>query len=166
MSLLSRLTASSRRKVEDEPKPDISRVVGGWQNDRKAAEAEESGSENLSDWLRSDLSQLTDTMTAAIAHPEDADARTAFETAIHNLYGASGAYGGGALTRLTGSLQKLVGNTEDLKSVAALINLHVQACLAVVRGGDQNGESVSDAVCDALENQVVAKLAANAAANW
>ncbi len=164
MSFLNRLSGSNPAKEDESLKPDISRVLEGWSKERDIPERAKNRPENINDWLRADLDRLTSTMDPALRNPGDEDARIAFESAIHNLFGASGAYGGGALTRLSGSLQRLVGNTEDLLEIAALINLHVQACVAAVRVSDD--ESVSDAVCDALEAQVDAKLKAKAAANW
>ena len=165
MSFLSRLSGvASSKKEDDSLKPDISRVLEGWSKERAVPEGASGRPENIRDWLRADLDRLTSTMPGAIKNSDDEETRVAFESAIHNLFGASGAYGGGALTRLSGSLQRLVGNSENLGEVAALINLHVQACVATVRAGGD--ESVSDAVCDALESQVEAKLTAKAAANW
>ena len=90
--------------------------------------------------------------------PENEDSGTAFRNALHNLHGASGAYGGGALTRLTGSLHELVSGVEDLHQESALINLHVQACRATSFG--EGADDVADAVCDALEYQVGIRLIA------
>ncbi|MCF6329301.1 MAG: hypothetical protein L3J02_05835, partial [Henriciella sp.] len=105
-------------------------------------------------WLTADLERLSSTWSGLLQSPDDSNARGEFERAIHNLYGASGAYGGGALTRLSGSLQNLVKHSEHITEDAALINLHVQACRAAALGSDNTGEGIANAVCDALERQV------------
>lgn len=139
---------------------DVSRVVG------KSAEAEDSPGETPSDeqaaqsnievWKQNDLDLLQATWQACCEDPESEETGTAFRNALHNLHGASGAYGGGALTRLSGSLHQLVSGVEDLHDEAALINLHVQACRATSFG--ENADDVADAVCDALEFQVGMRL--------
>lgn len=139
---------------------DVSRVVG------TSVEAEDSSGETPSDetvaqsnieaWKKNDLDLLQVTWQACCDDPENEDTGTAFRNALHNLHGASGAYGGGALTRLSGSLHQLVSGVEDLHDEAALINLHVQACRATSFG--ENADDVADAVCDALEFQVGMRL--------
>ncbi len=185
----SKLKLSSTKKTQEEdPTPDISRVFGGWrpkQQDnaeliesidaelpsetslaQSAPQSPEQATEAcVGDWMRADIHRLSETMHDALDAPIDSEARAAFESAIHNLYGASGAYGGGALTRLSGSLQRLVGNTENLTEIAPLINLHVKACQAA-SNSSVGDESVSSAVCDALETQVENQLATKTAANW
>ena len=140
--------------------PDLSRVFGDLSERRISPDRNTPRPEQLNDWLRADLDQLIKTMKAALDEPGDIDARAAFERAIHNLFGASGAYGGGALTRLSGSLQRLVGNTEHLPEIAPLINLHVKGCLAAVRAKHGSGQAISDAICDTLEERVEKELSA------
>lgn len=142
---------------------DISRVVG------ESKEAENSPSENTDEtveeadresnidvWKQNDLDLLQMTWQACCEDPENEECGTAFRNALHNLHGASGAYGGGALTRLTGSLHQLVSGVETLAQEAPLINLHVQACRATSFGG--SADDVADAVCEALEYQVGVRL--------
>lgn len=140
--------------------PDLKRVLGDLSERRITPDRNTPRPEQLNDWLRSDLDQLIKTMKAALDAPGDMDARAAFERAIHNLFGASGAYGGGALTRLSGSLQRLVGNTEHLTEIAPLINIHVKGCLAAVRAKHGSGEAISDAICETIEARVDKHLAA------
>jgi len=139
---------------------DVSRVVG------KPAVAEDSSEETPSDesiaqsnievWKQNDLDLLQVTWDACRQDPSNEESGEAFRNALHNLHGASGAYGGGALTRLSGSLHQLVSGVEDFHEEAALINLHVQACRATSFG--ESAEDVADAVCDALEFQVGMRL--------
>ena len=136
---------------------DITRVVGEKTPApaRPAPTEEKQSSVDLDVWKQNDLDLLQTTWQAACDTPEDEAAVDEFRTALHNLHGASGAYGGGALTRLTGSLHELVSGIEDLQGDAALINLHVQACRATAHG---DGDHVADAVCDALEGRVEYRL--------
>ena len=139
---------------------DISRVVGASEEAENSPEqdsVEETDREsNIEVWKQNDLDLLQMTWLAACDSPENEESGTAFRNALHNLHGASGAYGGGALTRLTGSLHQLVSGVEDLHVEAALINLHVQACRATCFG--DSAEDVADAVCEALEYQVGMRL--------
>jgi hypothetical protein len=145
---------------------DISRVTGEAAPVQSAEPAPETDQPHVDveTWKQSDLDLLQMTWESCCHEPESEEASTAFRSALHNLHGASGAYGGGALTRLSGSLHVLVSGVEDLQDEAALINLHVQACRATAIGNAEASEDVADAVCDALEKQVTARLSAEAAA--
>lgn len=138
---------------------DISRVVGGEQKSSAsdAADANSTPQVDTETWKKNDLDLLQMTWKACCDAPDSEESRKAFRNALHNLHGASGAYGGGALTRLTGSLQELVENVSDLHNDAALVNLHVQACRAAAFSG-HGADDVADAVCDALEQQVETRL--------
>lgn len=138
---------------------DISRVFES-KNDPSAdaeAEAEPTPTVDTETWKKNDLDLLQMTWQACCDAPDSEESKAAFRNALHNLHGASGAYGGGALTRLTSSLQELVSNVSDLQDDAALVNLHVQACRAASLS-DGAGDDVADAVCDALEQQVETRL--------
>ncbi|MFN3212043.1 MAG: hypothetical protein ACE37M_02965 [Henriciella sp.] len=145
---------------------DISRVTGEVAPVAKAETAPEAERPevDVETWKQSDLDLLQMTWETCCHEPDSEEANTAFRSALHNLHGASGAYGGGALTRLSGSLHVLVSGVEDLQDEAALINLHVQACRATAIGNSDAAEDVADAVCDALEKQVTARLSAEAVA--
>ena len=141
---------------------DISRVVGAEEDMAEQPVAEEDTdiepSEAVETWKQNDLDLLQTTWEACCNSPDDEGSADAFRSALHNLHGASGAYGGGALTRLSGSLQELVSGVEDLQSEAALVNLHVQACRATALGEGDAADDVADAVCQALEEQVRGRL--------
>jgi len=136
---------------------DISRVVGETPPApvRPATIEDSAPGIDLDVWKQNDLDLLQSTWQAACDDPEDDAAADEFRTALHNLHGASGAYGGGALTRLSGSLHELVSGIKDLHSEAALINLHVQACRATAHA---DADEMADAVCDALEGRVEYRL--------
>lgn len=145
---------------------DISRVTG----ELPAVEQAEAPADvnppeiDVENWKQSDLDLLQLTWEGCCQDPNSEDANTAFRTALHNLHGASGAYGGGALTRLSGSLHMLVSGVEDLQAEAALINLHVQACRATGIADTDASDEIADAVCDALEKQVTTRISEAAAA--
>ncbi|MEO1661803.1 MAG: hypothetical protein AAFR51_12495 [Pseudomonadota bacterium] len=145
---------------------DISRVVGSEsvveetpeQDQAEALQEADTPMSNIETWKQNDLDLLQMTWQACCDDPENEDSVEAFRSALHNLYGASGAYGGGALTRISGSLQELVSKVDALQDDAALINLHVQACRATSFGSDEGADDVADAVCKALEEQVEMRL--------
>ena len=140
---------------------DVTRVTGTPREPESddLANAEEAPTLDVETWRQSDLDLLQKTWQNCCDQPEDEESEAEFRTALHNLHGASGAYGGGALTRLTGSLHTLVSGVEELQAEAALINLHVQACRATSIAETGASDDVADAVCDALEQQVTARIA-------
>ncbi len=145
---------------------DISRVVGSdsvveetpEETQAEAFEEAETPASNIATWKQNDLDLLQMTWQACCDDPENEDSDEAFRSALHNLHGASGAYGGGALTRISGSLQDLIAEVEELHNEAALINLHVQACRATSFANNEGADDVADAVCKALEEQVEMRL--------
>lgn len=140
---------------------DITRVVGAAEDMPEqpvSIEEEIEPAVAVETWKKNDLDLLQTTWNACCDTPEDEGSVAAFRSALHNLHGASGAYGGGALTRLSGSLQDLVTGVEDLQTEAALVNLHVQACRAAALGDGQAADDIADAVCQALEEQVQDRL--------
>ena len=141
---------------------DITRVVGTSSRPEPQDSVEEDSDKpvDLSSWKQNDLDLLQTCWEACCEAPENEEAVKVFKSALHNLHGASGAYGGGALTRLTGSLQSLVSEIDDVQNAAALVNLHVQACRAAALSDGDAADDVADAVCDALESQVDAQLRA------
>lgn len=162
MSLFSRLKGKKKSASDSVSTPDLSRVTSspvGEASQRPARPVAKAETVDVSIWLKADLERLSETWSACVARPEDHEAYGDFKRAIHNLYGASGAYGGGALTRLSGSLQRLVSDATDDTDNSALINMHVQACRAAAMGGDRTSDDIAGAVCDALEAQVEKKIA-------
>lgn len=156
-SLFSRLS-KPRKEADATPTLDISRVMGG--NTKPPRQTIGTESErpkvDLAEWKQRDLNRLANTWAELRIAPDSDEAKSDFSAAIHDLHGASGAYGGGALTRVTGSLQRLTQASDDLMADAALINLHVQATRAAGMG--KAADEVADAVCDALEQQVQSRL--------
>lgn len=162
-SLLSRLTGKSKKPVDGVPAVDISRVIGD-RPDRRDLKMNTQPDVDVETidvevWMNADLDRLAKTWQALQDEPTQADARKEFSKAVHNLHGASGAYGGGALTRLSGCLQKFVAASQDIASDGALFNLLVQACRATAIDNSSSAD-IATAVCEQLENEVEKRLAA------
>ena len=104
-------------------------------------------------WLQRDLTNLTGAWDVFAQDPSRHNWQDLAKV-VHNLHGASGAYGGGALTRLTENLQRLVADHVCAADNKALINLHVQACQAWAIGNEEARTTLAEAVCEALEQQV------------
>lgn len=151
--------SSPKSSKEQLTELDITRVVKSQPVEETPVEEPEATtpSSNIDVWKQNDLDLLLNTWQACCDKPDCEETAAAFHKALHNLHGASGAYGGGALTRLTGSLQQLVDGVEDLQPEAPLINLHVQACRATAITDGEAADDVADAVCDALEHQVAVR---------
>ncbi len=121
----------------------------------RAAEAVDSLAGQHDNWMESDLLRLNEAWSdckADSANPEKA--RKLFMTA-HNIRGVASSYGYPAISRLCGSLCKLLADTKPGEN-QALINLHVEACRAAFNPLSQSdgADSVADAVCEALEQKV------------
>ncbi|MEM7492003.1 MAG: hypothetical protein AAF296_01390 [Pseudomonadota bacterium] len=108
---------------------------------------------DMQHWLDRDLQALDISWQTFIEDPSRHHWQNLSQT-VHNFHGASGAYGGGALTRLTESLQRSVSDHLCCTENQGLINLHIQACHAWAVGNDEARTTLADAVCDALELQV------------
>ncbi|MDJ0921234.1 MAG: hypothetical protein QNI84_08895 [Henriciella sp.] len=155
MSLFKKIQSLVRKEPEVIPPPDLSRVLApGELPPAEAADTEDAPEIDLEAWLERDLQALTDAWTEASRDNPTSKSIKAFRKAVHNFHGASGAYGGGALTRLTGSLQRLIASDHDIQMQPALINLHVQACHAASLATADETDSIAMAVCDSLEKQV------------
>jgi len=125
----------------------------------RAENAVDSLSGQFETWMRTDLDQLVNAWQRAQADPNPEHYRGVF-TAAHNIRGAANAYGYPAISRLCGSLSRLLTETRPGENTA-LINLHVEACRAAFNsiGQGSDGQSVADAVCEALEERVALKVA-------
>lgn len=125
-----------------------------------AEEAVDSLSSQFETWMRTDLEQLVESWRVAQQPGATAEDYRAVFTAAHNIKGAANSYGYPAIARLCGSLSRLLSETRPGEN-SALINLHVEACRAAFKsiGQGSDGQSVADAVCEALEERVAVKLA-------
>ncbi|MEM9669282.1 MAG: Hpt domain-containing protein [Pseudomonadota bacterium] len=103
-------------------------------------------------WLKRDLSRLFSAWTEVQETPGKMENLV---RANHDLKGMAGNYGYPAIERLSNSLDKLLSSGSAVAH-PALINLHVEACRAAFTNGSKGdaADSVSTAVCDALEEQV------------
>ncbi len=166
---------TARRTSQPVPAPDISRVIktGGpvyaaplteAETESLADEAEravDSLSEQFEIWMRRDLEALRATWGEAQKPEACAEDYRRLYTAAHNITGAAPSYGFPAVARLSKSLCLLLSQTRPGEN-APLINLHVEACRAAIAAGPEGdaSHSVADAVCDALERRVAARLTA------
>jgi len=125
-----------------------------------AEEAVDSLSGQFETWMRTDLEQLVSAWQAAQKPGATAENYRAVFTAAHNIKGAANSYGYPAVARLCGSLSRLLTDTRPGEN-SALINLHVEACRAAFTsiGQGSDGQTIADAVCEALEERVANKLA-------
>ncbi len=172
----AKLAASNNtRTAQPLPAPDISRVfrsaAAAPSLPMTEADAESLGmdaeravdglSVQFEEWMRRDLEALR--YTWADAQTEDATAEDyrRLYTAAHNITGAAPSYGFPAVARLSRSLCALLSQTRPGEN-GPLINLHVEACRAAIAAGPEGdaSHSVADAVCDALERRVNARISA------
>lgn len=112
------------------------------------------------DWLGDDVRALREAADRFLeTGAADAAAGRRLFLIAHNMRGAAGAYGYPVIERITGSLCLLLERDDDPASAAALINLHVEACRAAANHeGSRGPAELADAVCTALEDQVLARL--------
>jgi HPt (histidine-containing phosphotransfer) domain-containing protein len=149
-SLIDRLKKNAAKDNPDLTKPDLSRLNLSPAEDKADVPQD---APDMATWLERDIELISTTWVAFCDDPSHKH-WTEFSKAAHNLHGASGVYGGGALTRLTTSLQRLLESQVSAMDNQALVNLHVQACQAWAYGNEDARTDLADAVCEALEIQV------------
>ncbi len=125
-----------------------------------AEDAVDSLSGQFETWMQSDLTELYSAWQIAQQPDATPDDYRAVFTVAHNIKGAANAYGYPAIARLGGSLSRLLLDTRPGEN-SALINLHVEACRAAFKsiGQGSDGQSIAEAVCEALEDRVEKKVA-------
>ncbi|MFN7178072.1 Hpt domain-containing protein [Hyphomonas sp.] len=174
LSTASGALSKNRRQSQPLPPPDISRVLKPQHSETATvaalAQAESLGeeaeraidglTEQFETWMRRDLEALRSAWAEAQLPEAGAEDYRRLYTCAHNITGAAPSYGYPAVSRLSKSLCTLLSNTKPGEN-APLINLHVEACRAAIAAGPEGdaSHSVADAVCDALERRVAAKLA-------
>lgn len=149
-SLLDRLKKNAERAKPVQVTPDLGRLNIAPPDPKSDAPKVQP---EMQKWLERDLDALGQTWQAFNEDPSRQHWKD-FYQAAHNMHGASGAYGGGALTRMTENLQRLLTNQVSAIEHKALVNLHVQACKAWAFGSEDARTTLADAVCEALEVQV------------
>jgi HPt (histidine-containing phosphotransfer) domain-containing protein len=175
LSMAKLPVSNARRSAQPLPTPDISRVfktppppfstpmtVTETESLEESAERAVDGlTEQFETWMRRDLESLRDTWAGAQSEDATAEDYRKLYTAAHNITGAAPSYGFPAVARLSRSLCLLLSQTAPGEN-APLINLHVEACRAAIAAGPEGdaSHSIADAVCDALERRVNAKIAA------
>jgi len=126
----------------------------------RAEDAVDSLSGQFEAWMMSDLEELYSAWQIAQQSDATAEDYRAVFTVAHNIKGAANAYGYPAIARLGGSLSRLLTETRPGEN-SALINLHVEACRAAFTsiGQGNDGHSIAEAVCEALEERVEKRVA-------
>ncbi len=111
-------------------------------------------------WMRADLEKLRAAWAEVQEENASAETYRAVYTCAHNIHGAAGSYGYSAIGRLCGSLCALLTATPPGEN-HGLINLHIEACRAILAGGPENasGSAMADAICEALEQRVAQNAA-------
>ncbi len=176
-SLASLLPLARRGRTEEAtPAPDLGRIfpwfrAGDTPSDRPAEPAPVPDTD-VSDaacgdepaatdrWFDADLKALSKAWTALRpSEPGEKQVRALF-IAAHNLRGAGLTYGRPAVTRLCASLCTLL-ESDVSRTDYALINLHVEACLATRRHPALSPamDELTEAVCSALEGEVLKRTA-------
>lgn len=121
----------------------------------RAEDAVSGYSDRFDEWLENDLRKLNDAWTEASRGDATENIWHDVSTAAHDLHGAAGSYGYPSISRLCGSLCRLLDAAGD-SADPALIELHINACKAAHAA---NAKSLDDdvatsQVCEALENSV------------
>ncbi|MGB5830843.1 MAG: Hpt domain-containing protein, partial [Thiohalocapsa sp.] len=121
----------------------------------RAEDAVSGYSDRFDEWLENDLRKLNEAWTDASRGDATENIWHDVSTAAHDLHGAAGSYGYPSISRLCGSLCRLLDAAGD-SADPALIELHINACKAAHAA---NAKSLDDdvatsEVCEALENSV------------
>jgi HPt (histidine-containing phosphotransfer) domain-containing protein len=148
------------RQAVPQPRPEPFAALPSEELASLAEDAVDSLSGQFETWMRTDLDQLISAWQLAQKPGATAENYRAVFTAAHNIKGAANSYGYPAVARLCGSLSRLLTQTRPGEN-SALINLHVEACRAAFTsiGQGSDGQTIADAVCEALEERVAVKLA-------
>ena len=118
---------------------------------------------DLTAWLQRDVSALKTAFDTYAQRVSSKDARRQLFIASHKLRGTAEPFGNPVLGRLAGSLCNLLERTDSDEPVVALANLHVEAMrAAMVTGESAASDELAQTVCVALEDQVAAKVVAEA----
>lgn len=82
--------------------------------------------------MQRDIDSVSKAWASVQMRPGHAPLQKAFRRALHNLFGACGAYSNDGLLQLCQSLQKVLQRPEPFSEEVGLINLHVEAINTVV----------------------------------
>ena len=107
-------------------------------------------------WLRRDMLRLTTGWTALREDMSDQTHFKQLRLAVHDLKGMASSYGYPVISKLAHSLDALL-KTQIWNQNEQLISLHIDACRAAANDtptSDEEIDTVSNAVCDALYAQV------------
>jgi hypothetical protein len=130
----------------------------------RAEAALQSLSSNFDQWMKDELTKLEaarDAIRAVGFTPQSAES---LYFRAHDLKGLGTTYGFPLVTRIAGSLCRILHEPEHrLTAPLALVEAHIDAIIAVVRGDVRGeGDATSRAVADELETQTTRLIPAAA----
>lgn len=122
----------------------------------KAEEALKAMSNQFGQWLQDEIDKLDAAQAAIKAKGLNAETAEALFFRAHDLKGLGGTYQYPLVTRLAGSLCKLLDNpTKRAAAPGPLLDAHINAIRAVVRDGIQTDDHpVGRMLAEELESQV------------
>jgi chemotaxis protein histidine kinase CheA len=122
---------------------------------RRAEQAMEELKSEFADWLADDLQVLV-AARADYAQQPDAQMRAALLRAAHDLKGQATTFSYPLISRVAGSLSKLIGELPETAALPlSLIDAHVNAILVIHKQAMQdNADDIALALCKELDARV------------
>jgi chemotaxis protein histidine kinase CheA len=122
---------------------------------RRAEQAMEELKSEFADWLADDLQVLV-AARADYAQKPDAQMRAALLRAAHDLKGQATTFSYPLISRVAGSLSKLIGELPETAALPlSLIDAHVNAILVIHKQAMQdNADDIALALCKELDARV------------
>jgi chemotaxis protein histidine kinase CheA len=122
---------------------------------RRAEQAMEELKSEFADWLADDLQVLV-AARADYAQQPDAQMRAALLRAAHDLKGQAATFSYPLISRVAGSLSKLIGELPEATALPlSLIDAHVNAILVIHKQAMQdNADDIALALCKELDARV------------
>lgn len=129
----------------------------------KAEAALKSLSGQFAQWLQDEIGKLEAARAAIRAEGFNAETGARLYTHAHDLKGLGGTYGFPIVTRLCGSLCKLIEDPAQRPAVPlALVDAHIDAVKAAVRDNITDAtHPVGKIICEELESKVRLYIAAD-----
>jgi chemotaxis protein histidine kinase CheA len=122
---------------------------------RRAEQAMDELKSEFADWLADDLQVLV-AARADYAREPDAQMRAALLRAAHDLKGQATTFNYPLISRVAGSLSKLIGELPETAALPlSLIDAHVNAILVIHKQAMQdNADDIALALCKELDARV------------
>ena len=131
---------------------------------KRAEEALANMKEEMKDWLDTELNTLQSARQDYFEDKQSIEKRQALFTCAHDLKGLGSTYDYPLVTRIAGSLCRLMlGVGDDGVLPSALVDAHVDTIRVIVRESVQDpNDKMGATLSSELEKQVAAYLTANA----